>query len=75
MKVSLKVKKALCYAVINLGILVFSAITFLEGASVQKSFVICLGSLVWINYLLWFIFRMLGKISAGSPPFTKNTNR
>jgi hypothetical protein len=59
-KVSLKVKKIFCYLGMNLGVLVFSAIEFLQGTSVKWSLVILLGSLVWINFLVWFMFRMLG---------------
>jgi hypothetical protein len=59
MNVSIKVKKAICYTVMNIGISLFSAMEFLQGVSATRSLIVFLGSLVWINFLVWFMFRML----------------
>jgi len=60
MKVSIKVK-AFCYVLMNFGVLGFSAITLLQGASVERSLIIYLASSVWMNLLFWFLFRMRDK--------------
>jgi hypothetical protein len=60
MKVSVKVK-AFCYACVNIGILGWSIIVLLDGASVQRSFLIFVVSLAIMNLLLWLLFRMRDK--------------
>jgi len=57
MKVSGKVK-ALCYVGINFGVLVFSVATLLQGVSVERSLVIYLASALWMNLLIWGMFKM-----------------
>ena len=57
MKVSGKVK-ALCYVGINFGVLVFSVATLLQGVSVERSLVIYLASALWLNLLIWGMFKM-----------------
>jgi hypothetical protein len=60
MKVSIKVK-AFIYAGMNVGILVWSGATFLEGMSAQRFLIVYLVSTVWINLMLWAGFRMRDK--------------
>ena len=48
MKVSVKVK-LFCYLCINLGVLGWSVVFCLEGASVHRSVSVCFASLVGIN--------------------------
>jgi hypothetical protein len=57
MKVSVKVI-ALCYVGINFGVLVFSVTTLLQGVSVERSLIIYLASAVWMNLMLWGMFKM-----------------
>jgi hypothetical protein len=56
MKVSLKVK-GFCYACVNIGVFGWSAISFLQGMSAQRTLLILVGALVMMNLLLWLLFR------------------
>jgi hypothetical protein len=60
MKVSRTVKTS-CYVCINLGILIWSTAFLIGGASFQRSIVVCICSLVGMNVLLWFMFRLKEK--------------
>ena len=57
MKISLKVK-IFCYLSTSIGVFLWSTILLLEGASIQKSALICLISFIGLNVLLWFAFKV-----------------
>ena len=57
MKVNRKIK-IFCHLTTTIGVFFWSVILLLEGASIQKSALICLISLVGLNSLLWFAFKV-----------------
>ncbi len=57
MKVSKRVK-AFCYGCCNFGVLIWSVVFLLQGASIQRGAFVCLASLVGMNLLLWFAFKL-----------------
>ncbi len=60
MKVSRKVK-AFCYVCLNVGVAGWSIASFLEGTPPQRAALICLITLVLMNALFWFMFRLRDK--------------
>ena len=60
MKVSAKVK-AFCYFGMNFGVLFFSLVTLIDGASIEKSLFTYCCSAIWINLMLWLGFRLREK--------------
>jgi hypothetical protein len=60
MKVSLKVK-AFCYAMANLSLIGLCGMQIIESAPLSRTLIIYIASLVWINFLFWFMFRLRDK--------------
>jgi hypothetical protein len=56
MKVNPKVK-AFCYICMNVGIVVWSAVSFLQGTPAQRTLLVLIVTLVIVNFMLWFLFR------------------
>lgn len=47
----------LCYICGNIGVVIWSVVLLLEGASLQRSAIVFIGSLLGMNLLLWLLFR------------------
>ena len=60
MKISPKFK-VFIYVVMNIGILIWYGIIALQNVSPRNGLIILLASAVWMNVLLWFLFRMREK--------------
>lgn len=56
-KLSVKFK-ILCYVASNLGSTLLAAIEFLQGASFGKTLIILVGSMVCMNLIFWYLFRV-----------------
>lgn len=62
MKVSFKAK-VFCYAAINLGLILSSGVVALQANSLRWGTIIFLSSTAWMNFMLWFLFKMRDKSS------------
>lgn len=51
----------LCYVCGNVGVIVWSVVLLLQGASIQRSIFVFVASLVGMNLLLWLLFRSRDK--------------
>jgi hypothetical protein len=60
MKVSVKVK-VFCYVAINFGLILSSGVVALQADSLRWGIIIFLSSTAWLNFMLWFLFRMRDK--------------
>jgi hypothetical protein len=50
----------LCYICGDVGVVIWSVVLLLQGASVQRSIVVLIASLLGMNLLLWLLFRARG---------------
>ncbi len=53
-----KTFKRFCYICANIGILLWSGLTFLQATSIPRGLFIFIISLVGMNLLLWVLFRI-----------------
>ena len=51
----------ICYTLGNTGVVIRCSVSLLEGASIPRSIVALLVSLLGINLLLWFLLRSRNK--------------
>lgn len=57
MKVRARVK-AFCYTGMNFGVLFLFLVLLIDGASMEQSLIILIGSLISVNLILWLGFRI-----------------
>ena len=67
MKVSVKVK-VFCYVAMNVGICLSSGLVALQGVSPWRSLIVFLSSAAWVNFMLWFLFKLRDKNSQNPRP-------